>query len=74
MFKLHTNTLATIKIIVIGLLLANMTIVNAQGSTFDILHTPTEAKGPGIKITFNGSKYEPAKEIKIRINNETFCS
>lgn len=27
MFKLHTNTLATIKIIVIGLLLANMTIV-----------------------------------------------
>ena len=65
MFKFHINNFKTIKFIVIGLLLANATIVNAQGSTFDILHTTNAAQGPGIKITFNGAKYEPAKDLNI---------
>ena len=67
MSKMRTNILITIKLIVIGLCLVNSAVVSAQGTTFDIFHVPKETQGSGIKITFNGSKYEPAKEIKINV-------
>ncbi len=45
--------------------LCNISIAMAQAQTFDVIHSPKESKGPGIKIVFDGIKYQPPHTISL---------